>query len=102
MVRQWHATERLLNLVAIAFAVLLLLMQSSQKNVQTLLAQAERVLKRWAVFKTSTVGKLRKTIAPDFDENRSLVRPFTLGLWKLELTGILCIDTASASWYNIK
>jgi hypothetical protein len=70
MVRKWQATERLLNLVAIAFTVLLLLMQSAQKNVQVLLAQAVRVLKHGAAFKRLTLGKLREAMALDFDDNR--------------------------------
>lgn len=70
MVRQWQATDRLLNLVAIAFAVLLLLMQSTQKNVQALLAQAVRVLKHGAAFKRLTLGKLREAMALDFEEHR--------------------------------
>ncbi len=70
MVRQWQAIERLLNLVALAFAALLLLMQGIQKNVQVLLVQAVRVLKQWAAFKDLTVGKLREAMAIDFKEHR--------------------------------
>jgi hypothetical protein len=70
MVRKWQAIERMLNVVAMAFMVLLVLKQSTQKNVQRLLAQAVRVLRRWAAFKMLTVGKLREAIAIDFDENR--------------------------------
>ncbi len=70
MVRKWRATERLLNVVAMAFMLLLLLMQSSHKNVQRLLAQAVRVLKQMAAFKELTLGKLREALALDWDENR--------------------------------
>jgi hypothetical protein len=70
MVRKWQAIDRLLNLVALAFTVLILLMNSSQKNVQRLLAQAVCVLKRWAAFNTLTLGKLREAMALDFDANR--------------------------------
>ncbi len=70
MVRQWRAVERLLNLVAMAFAVMLLLLQSAQKNVQVLLPQAVRVLQQRAAFKALTVGKLREAMALDFEEHR--------------------------------
>jgi DDE family transposase len=69
-VRQWQATERRLNLVAMAFTRLVLLMPSTQKNVQVLVAQAVRVLKHGAAFKRLTLGKLREAMALDFDENR--------------------------------
>ncbi len=70
MVRQWQAIDRLLNLVAVAFALLLLLMQGIQKNAQVLLAQAVRVLKQQAAFKRLTVGKLREALALDFEQYR--------------------------------
>jgi hypothetical protein len=70
MVRKWRATERLLNVVAMAFILLLLLMHSSHKNVQRLLVQAVRVLKQKAAFKLLTLGKLREALALDWDENR--------------------------------
>lgn len=70
MVRQWQAVERLLDLLSMAFAVLLLLMQGAQKNVQVLLAQAIRVLKQRAAFKAFTVGKLREAMVLDFEEHR--------------------------------
>ncbi len=69
MVRKWRATERLLNLVAMAFILLLLLIQSSHKNVQRLLAQAVRVLKQMAAFKELTLGKLREALALDWGEH---------------------------------
>ena len=66
MVRHWRATERLLNLVAMAFALLILLLESTQKNIVTLLAQVVRLLKAWAAFKTLTLGKFREALALDF------------------------------------
>jgi hypothetical protein len=68
MVREWRATERLLNLVAMAFTLLILLLESTQRNIAALLTQAVRVLKMWATFKTLTIGKLREAIALDFAE----------------------------------
>jgi hypothetical protein len=68
MVREWRAAERLRNLVAMAFTLLILLLESTQKNIAMLLTQAVRVLKAWAVFKTLTIGKLREAIALDFAE----------------------------------
>jgi hypothetical protein len=69
-VRKWQAIDRLLNLVALAFTVSTLLMNSSQKNVQRLLSQAVHVFNRWAGFKTLTLRKLREPMALDFDQNR--------------------------------
>ncbi|MGB8644383.1 MAG: transposase [Anaerolineae bacterium] len=70
MVRKWKATERLLNVVAMAFMLLLLLLHSTQKNVQRLLAQAIQVLKHLAAYKQLTLGKLREALALDWDEHR--------------------------------
>jgi hypothetical protein len=72
MVRKWRAAERLLNLVAMAFILLVLMLQSPHKNVQRLLVQAERILKRMAAFKELTLGKLREALALDWDENRKV------------------------------
>lgn len=69
MVREWRAVERLLNLVAMAFTLLILLLESTQKNIATRLSQAVRVLKTWAAFKTLTIGNLREAIALDLAED---------------------------------
>ena len=67
MVRKWQAAERLLNVVVMAFILLLLLMHSSHKNVQRLLLQAVRILKQLAAFKELTLGKLHEAVALDWD-----------------------------------
>lgn len=46
MMRAWHAVERMLNLVALAYMVLLLLLYLDRREVQDFLAQLQLLAER--------------------------------------------------------
>ena len=71
MVRAWTAVERLLNLVALAYLVLLLLLHDDAPAAQELRAQARQFLAQASVWKqVLTVGKLHESLSLAFQENR--------------------------------
>jgi hypothetical protein len=70
MVRAWQAVERVLNLVAMAYMTLLLLLICSGSDVREMLAQAKQLLAQVSVWKkVLTIGKLQEAIALDFQEH---------------------------------
>ncbi len=72
MVRAWTAVERMLNLVALAYLVLLLLMHHDGPEAQELLAQARQLLAQVSVWKqVLTVGKLHEALSLAFQEGRN-------------------------------
>jgi hypothetical protein len=71
MVRAWRAVERMLNLAALAYLVLLLLLHHDQPEVQELRDQARQLLARESVWKgVLTVGKLHESLSLAFREDR--------------------------------
>ena len=71
MVRAWSAVERMLNLAALAYLVLLLLLHHDEPEVQELLAQARQLLAQESVWKqVLTVGKLHEALSLAFQEDR--------------------------------
>jgi hypothetical protein len=69
MVRRWQAIDRLLWLVAVAYA--LLVVAARDGPLAILRDQAERLLKRLAVLgRRLTVGKLAEAIGLDFQRHR--------------------------------
>lgn len=69
MVRQWQAIDRLLWLVAVAYAVTLLALY--RPHLATLRQQATILLRYWCVLgRRLTVGKLAEALAVDFQQHR--------------------------------
>ena len=69
MVRRWQAIDRLLWLVAVAYA--LLVVAARDGPLAVLREQAERLLKRVAVLgRRLTVGKLAQAIGLDYQRHR--------------------------------
>ena len=69
MVRKWQAVDRLLWLVAVAYALLVVALRAPPLTI--LREQATMVLKRWAVLgRRLTVGKLAEAIGLDHAHHR--------------------------------
>ncbi len=69
MVRKWQAVDRLLWLVAVAYALLVVALRAPPLTI--LREQATTLLKRWAVpSRRLTVGKLAEAIGLDYLRHR--------------------------------
>jgi transposase len=73
MVRSLKAIERLLDLVMLAYALLVVLLLAGQWELRRLREEVERLLSRWSVRRPGerlTVGKLKEGLALDGRQNR--------------------------------
>jgi hypothetical protein len=73
MVRSLQAIERLLDLVMLAYALLVILLLAGHVGIRRLREEVERLLSRWSVRRPGgrlTVGKLKEGLALDGRQNR--------------------------------